>query len=629
MAPSVEVTIWKENRPLWSGVSPLPLEIGRQRRDEDKQAVLSVREVQDHHRLVIVPITNLTLPRRAVRLSLRSDRQLELTNVHSRLTFHVGLHATPLPPGESAVSYEECILSLPDSLAIKATLLPENPLDLDDGEELSSFRVLTDDPAATMQLARPTSFTEWFAGHQDQAQGKAAVDLVRQALAVVQKSAGTNEFFDAAVRSAAEMVSLDRAYILLHEELNWRVRSKFIASEANAETSIDASAGETLPSGCKGLLRRMLITGQTVLYDPNAYAHTAAPSMMVLDRAVATPIRNEGNQIVGALYGDRRLNAAQSDPAIGDLEATLLEVMAGAVSAGLARQRQEAIRASLTQFFSPAVTERLEHNEDLLSGRDAEVTVLFCDIRGFSRICERVGPQRTFDWINDVLTQLSECVMRTDGVLVDYVGDELMAMWGAPGDQPDHAALACQAACEMLAQIEPLRQRWNEITPDTFGVGIGINTGPARVGNTGSNVKFKYGPLGNTVNLASRIQGITKRFSVTALVTEATARAVDRPTGIDFPLRRLATVRPFGVQESVTLYELRADAGDDWQALKASYEQALDCYHRGELDAMRDHFTHLETRFADDGPTRWLHQRLQEAVSGDTPIDPVWKLDSK
>lgn len=629
MAPSVDVTIWKDRRPLWSGVCPLPLEIGRQRRDEENRAVLSVRDLGDHHRLVIVPVTNLTLPRRAVRLSLRPDRQLELANVHSRLTFHVGLQNTPLPPAESVVAGDECIFSLPDSIAIKATLLPDNPLDLNDGEQLSSFRVLADDPAATMQSTRPTSFTDWFAGDQDEAQGKAAVDLVRQALAVVQKSAGTNEFFDAAVRSAAEMISLDRAYILLHEDLNWRVRSKFIAAEASTDTSIDVSAAEALPSGCEGLLRRMLISGQTVLYDPNAYTSPAGPSLMVLDRAVATPIRNESNRIIGALYGDRKLGAGQAAPAIGDLEATLLEVMAGAVSAGLARQRQEAIRASLTQFFSPAVTQRLEHDEDLLSGRDAEVTVLFCDIRGFSRICERVGPQRTFDWINDVLTQLSECVIRSDGVLVDYVGDELMAMWGAPGEQPDHAVRACQAACDMLAQIEPLRQRWNEITPDTFGVGIGINTGLARVGNTGSNVKFKYGPLGNTVNLASRIQGITKRFSVSALVTEATARAIEQAEGPGLPLRRLAEVLPYGVQESVVLYELRFGKDDDWKALKENYELALRCYHQGQLDTALGHLERLAETVSADGPSEWLHERLRRAAAKGEPVDPVWKLDTK
>ena len=150
---------------------------------------------------------------------------------------------------------------------------------------------------------------------------------------------------------------------------------------------------------------------------------------------------------------------------------------------------------------------------------------MFCDIRGFSTIAERVGAQRTIEWINDVLTELSLCVTKTDGVLVDYVGDELMAMWGAPAEQPDHARRACRSAVEMLELLDPLRERWKEITPDKFGFGIGINTGMARVGNTGSKVKFKYGPLGNTVNLASRVQGITKKLGVAALITDSTAKA--------------------------------------------------------------------------------------------------------
>ena len=197
-----------------------------------------------------------------------------------------------------------------------------------------------------------------------------------------------------------------------------------------------------------------------------------------------------------------------------------------------------------------------------MAGRDAEVSVLFCDIRGFSAISERVGPKRTIEWINDVLTELSQCVMDTDGVLVDYVGDELMAMWGAPAEQPDHA-LAHAAACKMFEQTETLRERWKDITPDRFGFGIGINTGMARVGNTGSKVKFKYGPLGNTVNLASRVQGITKKLGVAGLITASTARAVGRA----FDHRRLAVVQVVGIQESVALYELKAQASEDWRQM--------------------------------------------------------------
>ncbi|MEM6364825.1 MAG: adenylate/guanylate cyclase domain-containing protein [Planctomycetota bacterium] len=616
----------------------MPLELGRQRRDEDDATLWTVRDHGDQFRLPIAPIPDLTIPRTALTVRCNEAGHLELHNVHPRLTFHIGFQGTPLPPDTKVDDPAELIVTLPDSLTLKLTLIPEDSPP-GDGYNDSSFRVLPEELTATMALPTPRSFNQFFGGQNDQEQGIAAVDLVRQALAVVQKSAGSGEFFDAVVRSAAGMVALDRAYILLMDESNWKVRSKFIASQASAETSIDMSAGEMLPVGCGSLLARMIRTNQTVLFDPNECHYTAGPSMLTLDRAVATPIRGESGSIIGALYGDRKLDVARSDTTISDLEATLLEIMAGAVSAGLARQRQEEIRAAMTQFFSPTVTEHLEHNEDLLSGRDAEVSVLFCDIRGFSRICERVGPQRTFEWINDVLTRLSQCVMETDGVLVDYVGDELMAMWGAPGDQPDHAIRACQAACNMLRQIEPLRQSWSNITPDTFGVGIGINTGPARVGNTGSKVKFKYGPLGNTVNLASRIQGMTRKMGVDALITESTADAL-RPTinessaclnlDAQASTRRLAEVRPFGIDETVRIHELSLESGPERDDLIQIYESALSAFESFDAESAMKHLSSMITRFGDDAPTRLLHNRVQRALDqADQTFDPVLTFQSK
>src|SRR5207302_9074849 len=220
-------------------------------------------------------------------------------------------------------------------------------------------------------------------------------------------------------------------------------------------------------------------------------------------------------EVVGALYADRR--RGESNKSLGlitKVEAMLVELRAGSVAAGLARveQEQAAIRARVQfeQFFTPELSRQLTAQPDLLEGRDAEVSILFCDIRGFSRISERLGPTRTVSWINHVLGELSECVLAHQGVLVDYIGDELMAMWGAPGVQPDHAKLACRAGLAMLESLPRLNEHWLSVLEEPMGLGVGINTGLARVGNTGTQRKFKYGPLGGTVNLASRVQGANK-----------------------------------------------------------------------------------------------------------------------
>jgi class 3 adenylate cyclase len=378
------------------------------------------------------------------------------------------------------------------------------------------------------------------------------------------------------------------------------------------------------------LTDEILRTGKTVLYDPVHHLNEPRQSVLVLDRAVAAPIFDEKRNVIGAIYGDRRRSSGRGDTPIGDLEAALLEVMAGAVSSGIARQRQETMRSSLTQFFSQAVVQRLEQDDDLLAGRDAEVTVMFCDIRGFSTIAERVGAKRTIEWINDVLTELSRCVIATDGVLVDYIGDELMAMWGAPATMPDHASRACRSAIEMLGLIEPLRKRWDTITPDSFSVGIGINTGIARVGNTGSKLKFKYGPLGNTVNLASRVEGMTKKLGVRALITDSTARAIDQKFDHGIDHRRLAMVRMVGINEPVLLHELKAKADDDWRRMARRYESALASFDTGNLTGAARQLASLVYDHPDDNPSVVLLGRVVDALTRhENNVDPVWNMLTK
>jgi hypothetical protein len=178
----------------------------------------------------------------------------------------------------------------------------------------------------------------------------------------------------------------------------------------------------------------------------------------------------------------------------------------------------------------------------------------------------------------------------------------------------------------MLGHIEPLRERWNDITPDQFGLGIGINTGMARVGNTGSAVKFKYGPLGNTVNVASRVQGVTKKLGVAALMTDATARAV----GAEFDHRRLVVVRPVGLVEPVLVHELKAAADDEWRKMSTRYESALDSFEAGDLTGAARVLATLVHERPDDNPSVVLLGRVVQALTRrDQTVDPVWALDSK
>lgn len=618
----IEVSVWEGQTELWTGISKTPLEIGRQQ--DGDSGPLELQDLVSSQRLVIAPVSARSIPRQALRVESPTKGQIRISNIHPRLSFYVGAEATPLGPGESFDAAEEVVVSLPENRTVRVqTCEPDSVVTPSSSDALATnYRTLSAPIESTMENIAPVRLNELFGGDNKEDQGRVAVDLVRSALTVVQQAAGSNEFFDSAVRSVATMIELDRAMALLREGDSWVIRSFYSTDESEASDD----KGDDAPSYSRSLLERVLRFGKTIIYDPANYLHTTDSSMMILDRAVAAPILDEKREVIGALYGDRRFGSASQDTPIGDLEAALLEVMAGAVSSGILRQRQEKIRSSLTQFFSHEVVARLEQNDDLLAGRDAEVTVLFCDIRGFSAISERVGPKRTIEWINDVLTELSKCVIRTDGVLVDYVGDELMAMWGAPDEQPDHAARACRAAIDMLGYVEPLRKKWQEITPDKFGFGIGINTGIARVGNTGSEVKFKYGPLGPTVNLASRVQGITKKLGVACLITDTTAEAVGRA----FDHRRLAVVRPVGIVEPVGLQELKEAADEEWRQMAHRYESALEAYHTSDLTGAARQLASLVHDHPEDNPSVVLLGRVVNALTRrEDHVDPVWEMLSK
>ncbi len=257
---------------------------------------------------------------------------------------------------------------------------------------------------------------------------------------------------------------------------------------------------------------------------------------------------------------------------IRPLEAQLVQLLAAAVAANLARTAATRTRTQFDQFFSPALVRELERDPALLEGRSQEATILMSDLRGFSSLSERLGPQDTCKLIRDVMEKLSERIVEQAGVIVSYLGDGVLAMWNAPARQENHAVRACRAALLMQAEVPGLSGVWKPIIGQPLRIGIGVNTGTAQVGNTGSSRKFMYGPLGNTVNLASRVEGATKEFKTPILITGSTRAQL----GDAFAVRRLCQVRVVGIQGAVDLYELHGEtASQEWSADRDVFEKAL------------------------------------------------------
>ncbi len=225
---------------------------------------------------------------------------------------------------------------------------------------------------------------------------------------------------------------------------------------------------------------------------------------------------------------------------------------------GLLDRERRHLRHAFGRYLAPAMVERLVHQQRLpeLGGEQREVTILFCDLRGFTTLSERLSAARLTQVVNEFLTLASEAVMAEGGTVDKYVGDAIMAFFNAPLDQRDHAARACRAALRIVAAVEA---RNAALPPDSeaprLRVGVGINTGACTVGNFGSPQRLDYSALGDPVNVASRIESITKDFGVPILVGARTAAAAPRLAFLS-----LSSVNLRGRAEAM---EIAALAGDE------------------------------------------------------------------
>ncbi len=284
------------------------------------------------------------------------------------------------------------------------------------------------------------------------------------------------------------------------------------------------------------------------------------------------------------------------------------------------------------QHFTPELARELARNPDpmKMQARNAEVTVLFCDIRRFSTISERLGPSQTIDWLSGVMGEFSESVIENGGVLVDYTGDELLAMWGAPNEEPDHAERACDAALEIAGKLKAINEKWAPIVGAETAVGIGVNTGEALVGNIGTHRKFKYGPLGTVVNLASRVQGATKYLRTPLLITGNTRAQLSW----GFNTRRLCSVKVNNIREPVELFEIAPPINDGWGELRDEYEAALEHFGKCQFTKASAILGDVLVKHPEDGPSLQLMSRVVDAMLNGQEgnvggFDEIWELPGK
>jgi adenylate cyclase len=506
-------------------------------------------------------------------------------------------------------------LAPPFSLSLRGRTVAVGPPDSAGQVGLHSLDEQTVGPGRLSDLSRRLHSLSAFAGPQL----KEMVGWLQTVMGVLQATVGAADFLDKATQALVQIVGLEVGRVLLLDHDEWTVAA------AHGEPPDGSPPWQ--PS--RHVLAAVRDNKKTFWQAARQPGEADTPSLQPLETVVAAPILDPAGNVVGALYGERRQLPASPLHAGGKLEAMLVDLLACGVAAGLARQAQEkaAVQAQVRfeQFFGPDLARRLVQEPNLLDGRDATVTLLFCDVRGFSRYSEKLGPAQTVRWMNDVMNELSRRILDEQGVLVDYVGDEVLAMWGAPQDQPDQAARAVRAGLAMLAALPEVNARWQKVLGGPTEIGVGINTGPAQVGNTGSTFKFKYGPLGNTVNLGSRVQGLTKYLKCPLLVTRATREGL----GPEFLARRVVKARVVNIQEPVDLYEVEAAGSQQRRHLFAESEAALADLEAGDFALAARKAGTLLLDIVGDIPLLLTLSRATGAMMPDGHFDPVWEPPGK
>jgi len=284
------------------------------------------------------------------------------------------------------------------------------------------------------------------------------------------------------------------------------------------------------------------------------------------------------------------------------------------------------VRSTFAQFLSPEVIRRLMVNPELVEPKKTEISVMFSDIRGFTTISEKMDAQELALFLKQYLTDMTKIVFSRFGTLDKYIGDAVMAFWGAPFEESGHATKACNAALEMMKRVGEMRKQWEAQGKPSLEIGIGINTGVASVGKMGSVLRAEYTALGDTVNLSSRLEGLNKDYGTHIIVNETTYQAA-KDDG--FVFRELDLIRVKGKLQPVTIYQLMGQQEDlaaegraeEVRLQVEQFARARELFRNRKWDAAQRAFQEFLDSWPEDGPSRTYWKRCQEYLFDEPPAN--------
>lgn len=279
------------------------------------------------------------------------------------------------------------------------------------------------------------------------------------------------------------------------------------------------------------------------------------------------------------------------------------------------------VKAAFQNYVAPEVVNTMLQHPDMLhlGGEKRDMTVLFSDIRGFTTISEQMEPEVLVGLLHSYLNPMTEIVFQHNGTMDKYIGDAIMAIYGAPLVIDDHADRACDTALAMLEKLHLLWEEWRARGLPELKIGIGINSGLMTVGNMGSERLFDYTVIGDNVNLASRLEGLNKYYGTAILISDATQKHLHNT----YIQREVDRVRVKGKKTSVGIIEIRGygqPQGKEAELLQI-FEAGLQSYRQGLLDAAKKSFLNCLELYPDDKPVQMFLERIEKLTGCPIPAD--------
>jgi adenylate cyclase len=414
---------------------------------------------------------------------------------------------------------------------------------------------------------------------------------------------------------ALKVMKADCGFIMLYNEKNEleaKISRKIEADEISTATATFSTT----------ISKRVAETAESILtsdaQNDDRFQSGASIISHHIRSVICSPMKNKDQKIIGVIYvGSNVMSNVFSKSDVELLEAFSNHAAISIENAKLyeERRRKEHLKSALERYVSKQIAEAIINKdgsgEIRFQPEKKQVTLVFCDIRGFTTLAESMSPEDMVEILNRYFTEMIKIIFKYGGTLDKFIGDALMAMFGAPASTGDDACNAVIAAIDMQNCLVAFNEEQTKLGKPHLQVGIGINTGTVVVGNIGSDQRMEYTAIGDNVNLASRLEGANKEYGTRIMISEWTHEAV----GSKFITRELDLIRVKGKEKPVKVFEVLAPASAgisaDMKKIVSTYSEGLSAYRKQKWNEAISGFKAALAVDPDDGPSKVYLERSE------------------